>query len=251
MPTTPPQPFHPALLLVDLQVDFSPPHGALPVSLAPDTIPHILSLLSLPFPLKVFTQDTHPPNHISFAPNHPEPNNIPFTSYTTIIHPNDPSKSMQTRLWPVHCVRGTPGWQFLPGIKEWVESHAQGDKVVIVEKGQDARVEMYSAFEDPFDGSICRGSPSLEDIFRDNGVTDVFVVGLAGDYCIKETVIHCGMKGFRTWVIQEGVASVDEGEVGWGEAKISMERVADGTFVKVVGMEGQEVGWVRTLSNET
>lgn len=150
-------------------------------------------------------------------------------------------------------MRGTPGWEFIPGINEWVESHAQGEegthKVVIVEKGQEPQVEMYSAFEDPFDGSICRGIPSLEDVLRDNGVTDVYVVGLAGDYCVKETVTHCGMKGFRTWVIREGVASVDEGEAGWGEAKTSMESVADGALVKVVGINGQEVSWVRTLSN--
>lgn len=151
-------------------------------------------------------------------------------------------------------MRGTPGWEFLPEVKEWVESHAKGDeegiqKVVIVEKGQDHRVEMYSAFEDFFDGSICRSSPSLEDVLRKNGVTDVYVVGLAGDYCVKETVVHCGMKGFRTWVVREGVASVDEGEAGWGEAKTAMEKVADGTFVKVVGINGQEVGRVIALSN--
>lgn len=119
-----------------------------------------------------------------------------------------------------------------------------------MEKGQDPRIEMYSAFEDPFDGTIARGSPSLEAVLRANGVTDVYVAGLAGDYCVKETVLHCGLKGFRTWVVREGVASVDEGEDGWGQSKRAMEAVGGGGLVEVVGVDSLEVGWVRQLALE-
>jgi len=244
----PPTPFHPALILVDLQVDFSPPDGTLAVTLAPGIIPHVLSLLSLPFPLKIFTKDSHPPDHISFASNHQAPNNVPFASYTTITHPDDPSKSIQTRLWPVHCVRGTTGWEFLPPVKEWVDSHLQDEgarKVVIVEKGRDPRVEMYSAFQDPF--GIVKSSPSLEAVLRENSITDVYVAGLAGDYCVKETVKHCGEKGYRVWVVREGVASVDEGKTGWGEAKAAMESAGGGGLVRVIGVDEVEIGWVRNL----
>ncbi|KAI5780305.1 pyrazinamidase/nicotinamidase-like protein [Peziza echinospora] len=254
-PPTQPTPYLPALILVDLQVDFSPPTGTLPVTLTPTLTPALLSLLALPFPLKIFTKDSHPPDHISFATNHPPPHNIPFVSLAKIPNPSNPTQVIESMLWPVHCVRGTPGWEFIPGIKEWVDAHEDEDDgdgdgvVVVVEKGQDKRVEMYSAFQDPFDGSFCTGSPSLEKLLREKGVTDVYVVGVAGDYCVKETAVHSGLKGFRTWVIREGVASVDESEAGWGEAKAVMEAVVGGEgFVKIVGIDGPEVGWVRAFS---
>lgn len=255
-----PAPFKPALLLIDLQVDFNAgytdpsglctdPPGALAVANAPSAISPILSLLSLPFPLKVFTKDSHPENHISFASNHPPPNNQPFTSFTTITHPDDPSKSFTTRLWPVHCVTDTPGWHFISPIKDWLDKNIFSDpaEITIIRKGQDPRIEMYSAFEDPF-GNAPGGQPSLESVLHKHNITDVYVVGLAGDYCVKETVSHSGIKGFRTWVVREGVASVDEGDSGWGEAKKAMEAAGGGGLVKIVGIEGVEVGWVRELS---
>ena len=250
----PSNPFHPALLLVDLQEDFVPP-GSLSVSSGRSTIPPILHLLSLPFPLKVFTKDSHPPDHISFASNHPTPDNIPFESFVTISNPKNPAEKIKTRLWPVHCVRGTPGWEFIAEIKSWLEQWEEKEEdesaaaavVVVVEKGQDPRIEMYSAFQDPFDGTIATGTPSIEAVFREKGVTDVFVVGLAGDYCVKESVIHSGLKGFRTWVVREGVASVDESDDGWGQAKKAMEAVGNG-IVKLVGIDGPEVGWVKDIT---
>ena len=57
-------------------------------------------------------------------------------------------------------------------------------------------------------------------------------------------MLHCAELGFRTWVVREGVASVDEGEDGWGEAKRSMEEAG----ARVVGIDGVEVGWVRALA---
>ncbi|KAF8463113.1 Isochorismatase-like protein [Kalaharituber pfeilii] len=240
LPTERPSVYKPALLVVDAQEDFVPPNGSLGVAKGREIIPHVLSLLSLPFALKIFTKDTHPPDHISFAVNHPPPNNVPFTSYVDIVHPNNPKHVIRSRLWPVHCVKGTPGWEFVSGIKEWVETEqAKGNKqVVVVEKGYDNRVEMYSAFEDPFDGTICTSSPSLEAILRDEGITDVYVVGLAGDYCVKETSLHCAKKGFRTWIVREGVASVDESEAGWFQAKRCMESCQESGTIKVVSITG-------------
>lgn len=118
----------------------------------------------------------------------------------------------------------------------------------MVEKGQHPNIETYSAFRDPFPPSPSRtpitADPPLEPLLRQHNVTDVYVVGLAGDYCVKETVLHCVELGFRTWVVREGVASVDEGQEGWGEAKRRMEEAG----ARVVGIEGEEVGWVRALA---
>lgn len=118
----------------------------------------------------------------------------------------------------------------------------------MVEKGQHPDIETYSAFRDPFPPSqnykSITSDPPLEPLLKQNNITDVYVAGLAGDYCVKETVLHCAELGFRTWVVREGVASVDEGEEGWGEAKRRMEEAG----ARVVGINGVEVGWVRALA---
>ncbi|KAF8420483.1 pyrazinamidase/nicotinamidase-like protein [Tirmania nivea] len=250
----PPTPFTPALLLIDLQVDFSPSHptspdppGTLAVPSAPAIIPPILRLLSLPFPLKLFSKDSHPPNHISFASNHPPPHNIPFTSFTRICNPSNPAETLLTRLWPPHCIRSTPGWEFISEIRDWLRAHPD-EPTAVVEKGQHPDIETYSAFRDPFPPSPSHkpvtSDPPLEPLLRHHKITDVYVAGLAGDYCVKETVLHCAELGFRTWVVREGVASVDEGEKGWGEAKRRMGEAG----ARMVGIDGVEVGWIKALA---
>jgi nicotinamidase-related amidase len=131
----------------------------------------------LPFILKIATKDFHPEDHISFASNHSAPNNKPFESTATITNPHNPDESQETRLWPNHCVQGTKGAELLPELHVSKVDH-------IVEKGQDKRVEMYSAFADPFT-SPCVTRSDLAKKLRDAAITDVFVVGLAADYCVK------------------------------------------------------------------
>jgi nicotinamidase-related amidase len=83
------------------------------------------------------------------------------------------------------------------------------DKVhEIVEKGQDKRVEMYSAFADPF-RNPCVSKSSLSTTLRNNGITDVFIAGLAADYCVKYTAIDSAEGGYRTRVIGEATRAVD------------------------------------------
>lgn len=119
----------------------------------------------------------------------------------TIANPLNPSETQQTRLWPDHCVQGTKGAELLP------EMHVS--KVhKIVEKGQDKRVEMYSAFADPF-MDPCVSKSSLAKILHDEGVTDVFVAGLAADYCVRYTALDSAKEGFNTWVIGEATKAVD------------------------------------------
>ncbi|KAF2119731.1 Isochorismatase-like protein [Lophiotrema nucula] len=192
--------FKPALVIVDLQEDFCPPNGSLAVEGGRDIVPTINELLSLPFPIKVATKDFHPQDHISFASNHPPPNNKPFESTTVITNPLNPEEKEETRLWPDHCVQGTKGSELLPELD--VSKVHQ-----IVEKGQDKRVEMYSAFMDPFPTCVSRSG--LSKILKDAGVTDVFVVGLAADYCVKFTALDAKKEGFTTWVIAEATKAVD------------------------------------------
>ncbi|CCX07917.1 Isochorismatase-like protein [Pyronema domesticum] len=229
-----PDPFVPALLVVDLQEDFCP-GGSLAVPRGRETIPPINTLLSLPFALRLATQDWHPSTHISFASNHPS-DPAPFISSTIITHPEAPELSYTSTLWPVHCVQNTPGAELLPELKK-EQLHA------VIKKGIDERVEMYSAFVDPFkwihpEGKAVHES-GMEERLREKGVTDVFVVGLAMDYCVKETALDAMRLGFRVWVVREGTKAVG-GEQGERETEEELGKQG----VQVVGIEGEEVGWV-------
>jgi nicotinamidase-related amidase len=77
-----------------------------------------------------------------------------------------------------------------------------------VEKGQDTRVEMYSAFADPFK-SPCVSRSGLAKLLHDAGITDVFVAGLAADYCVRYTALDAAKEGFNTRVIGEATRAVD------------------------------------------
>jgi nicotinamidase-related amidase len=98
-------------------------------------------------------------------------------------------------------VQGTKGAELLPELDAGKIDH-------IVEKGQDKRVEMYSAFADPFKSPRVTES-NLAKTLRDANVTDVFVVGLAADYCVKHTALDSAKEGFKTWVIGEATKAVD------------------------------------------
>lgn len=93
---------------------------------------------------------------------------------------------------------------------------------MIVHKGMRAEVEMYSVFADAFGNcdpgtNACSVSLDVAAVLRDQGVTDVFVVGLAGDYCVKETAVDAVKAGFRSWVVVEGTKCVVPG--GWEGVK--------------------------------
>ncbi|EPS37417.1 hypothetical protein H072_8922 [Dactylellina haptotyla CBS 200.50] len=226
-----PSEFRPALLVVDMQEDFCPPNGSLAVTDGRDVIPVINTLLANPtFTTRIATKDWHPPSHISFAANHPPPNNVPFTSHTTIINPYNPSETYDTRLWPIHCVQGTPGAELVPELDQSLLDE-------IVEKGMDDRVEMYSCFHDPFESPRVSDSGLVEKL-KGKDVTHVYVVGLAMDYCVKCSAVDACKAGFKVYVVEEGTKAVDPG--AWGEVMKELE----GYGVSVVGMGGKEMAWL-------
>ncbi|KAH8693779.1 putative isochorismatase family hydrolase [Talaromyces proteolyticus] len=234
--------FIPALIVVDMQEDFCPPNGSLAVGDARSIAPLINSLLELPiFAIRIGTQDWHPQNHISFASNHVPPNNKPFESYIEMNNPA-PGKALETkqqRLWPVHCVASTSGATIIPEI-----SDRKLD--VLAKKGMDSRVEMYSVFSDAFrnmDPALARQSVDrdVKALLEEKKVTDVFVVGLAGDYCVKFTAIDAARAGFRSWVIEDATKCVDPGD-GWQQALAEFEEVG----VIVTKSDSKELARLRT-----
>ena len=138
---------------------------------------------------------------------------------------------MSQRLWPVHCVQGTSGSDFVDGL----DTKKVG---VFVQKGMDSRVEMYSAFSDSF-GNLTAGAGGvnvdLAKLLRDRGITETFVVGLAGDYCVKYTALDAAKSGFKVFVIEDAQRCVDPKT--WGDVK--RDFASEG--VKVVNMESAEV----------
>ena len=122
-------------------------------------------------------------------------------------HPPDHgSFTEQGGIWPVHCVQGTPGAELHPALDtEPVDA--------IVDKGQDPGTEGYSAFD----------ATSLAETLRARGVDAVTVVGLATDYCVKNTAVDALREGFAVRVDRAGIRGVD---VRPGDSERALEELA-------------------------
>jgi nicotinamidase/pyrazinamidase len=179
-----------ALILVDIQNDFLP-GGALAVPNGHHVIPVANKLISKKgthFDLVVATQDWHPRHHGSFASNNPGKK------------PGELGKlgDLDQVMWPDHCVQGTPGAEFAAEL-----SHKQIDHVV--RKGTDATIDSYSGF---FDNGRKKAT-GLADFLKDKGINEVFVLGLATDYCVKFTALDAKHHGFKTFFVVDGSRAVN------------------------------------------
>ena len=190
-----------ALILVDIQNDFLP-EGALAVPKGDQIFPLVNDLQSR-FSLIVATQDWHPADHGSFAANHPgrEPGEL--------IELN----GLPQVLWPVHCVQGTKGAEF----SDLLDTSRIRK---VFPKGTDSGIDSYSGF---FDNGH-RKSTGMEPFLRDQEVDEVYIVGLAADYCVKFTALDAAAAGFRTFVIQDGTRGVNLEQYDTQEAFQQMQR---------------------------
>ncbi|MEY4582752.1 MAG: nicotinamidase [Pseudomonadota bacterium] len=175
-----------ALILVDIQNDFCP-GGALAVPNG-DAVVAIANRLTPHFECVVTTQDSHPADHQSFAAQH-----APKQPYEMVdLH------GLPQVLWPVHCVTGSRGWEFHPALSL---QHVQQN----FPKGTDREIDSYSGF---FDNGQ-RKATGLGDYLKARGVTSVYALGLATDYCVKATAIDAKRLGFETFVIEDGCRAVN------------------------------------------
>jgi len=186
-----------ALVVVDIQSDFLP-GGALAVPDGDAILPFVIQLLrsGLDYDLIVVTQDWHPAGHGSFAASH---------SGTDPFQLGELS-GMPQIFWPDHCVEGTNGARLSVEIEEVLgQIIAAGRSVFTVQKGQDRDVDSYSAF---FDNARLHDT-GLQSALKERGISDVDVVGLAFDYCVKATAIDAASLGFNTRVLLQGTRPVD------------------------------------------
>lgn len=175
-----------ALIVVDVQNGFTP-GGQLAVANADQIIPNINRLADF-FDHIVLTQDWHPENHISFAKNHP--GKQPFESIQLDYGPQV--------LWPEHCVQGTVDADFHPDL------HLPTAQLII-RKGYHAEIDSYSAFME----ADHRTSTGLAGYLQARGIDQVFIVGIATDFCVAWSAIDACKLGFDCYVIADATRAID------------------------------------------
>lgn len=182
------RPDHEALVVVDIQNDFCP-GGALAVAGGDQIVPGVNALME-GFANVVLTQDWHPADHSSFADMH-----AGAQPFTTVAMPY----GAQT-LWPRHCVQGTAGAAFHPGLRT---DPAQ----LVIRKGFRRAIDSYSAlFEND------RSTPTgLEGYLRGRGITHLTLVGLATDFCVAFSALDASARGFRVTVNLGACRAIDLG----------------------------------------
>ena len=190
-----------ALIIVDIQNDFLP-GGPLRSARRRSGNP-VTNAVQPYFDLIVATQDWHPADHGSFAANHEE------LTPGQVIDLN----GLDQILWPVHCVQNSQGAEFAAELdtSKWAK---------VFPKGTDSGIDSYSGF---FDNGH-RKSTGLTDYLKAQGVTSVYVLGLATDYCVKFTALDALNEGFQTYLITDGTRGVN---LQAGDSDAAIQEMAD------------------------
>ena len=179
------RPANEAILVIDVQNDFCP-GGALAVAGGDEIVAPINAMVP-EFPVRVFTQDWHPADHLSFASQHgADPMTMTEMTYGPQV------------LWPDHCIIGSDGAAF----------HADLDTRpadLIIRKGFRREIDSYSAF---FENDRTT-STGLEGYLRSRGVEAVTLVGLATDFCVNYSAVDAARLGFRVTVIESLCRAID------------------------------------------
>ncbi|HXP32115.1 MAG TPA: bifunctional nicotinamidase/pyrazinamidase [Stellaceae bacterium] len=193
-----------ALLVVDVQNDFCP-GGALAVSRGDEIVP-LINRLGERFAHVLLTQDWHPRGHRSFASAHP--GRRPFQTIELAYGP-------QT-LWPDHCVQGSAGAAFHPGL-------ALPQAELILRKGFRAEIDSYSAFYE----NDRRTPTGLAGYLRERGLERLFLAGIATDYCVAYSALDARREGFAVTVIEDACRGIDlEGSLAAALAQMRHAGVA-------------------------
>lgn len=175
-----------ALIVVDIQNDFLQ-GGSLAVQGGNKIIP-VINSIQEKFDLVVATQDWHPKGHKSFASQYSNKS----------VYDKIDLNGIEQVLWPDHCVQGTVGAE--------ISSELNQNKIeAIFRKGMNTTIDSYSGFYD--NGKLkCTG---LGDFLKGRGVKEIFVCGLAADYCVYFTAKDALELGFTSTIIENATKAID------------------------------------------
>ncbi|MCH9632387.1 MAG: Nicotinamidase [Chlamydiae bacterium] len=174
-----------ALLIVDLQNDFLT-QGALAVPNSDQIIPLINALMPL-FENVYATKDCHPENHVSFA-----------SRWNKEVGQSAMINDSKQILWPDHCIKDQWGYQFPDSLNQkWISKEFY--------KGTDPNVDSYSIFFDKNKNPASK----IQEHLKTEQISELFIVGLATDYCVRETVLHALDLGYRVSIIVDGCKGVN------------------------------------------
>jgi len=202
-----------ALILVDIQNDFLP-GGNLPVPNGDEVVP-VANEIMWKFDLVVATYDSHPENHVSFASNHLGREVLDVVEIDGV----------QQILWPIHCVSFKHGWQHPDDLQflDLEDEKRKGKQLRVIYKGTDSRVDAYSGFAG-FGNNLDKENSTLEKILKELEIDEVYIMGLATDYCVKSTALDSAKLGFKTFVIEDGCRGV---EANPGDVEKAIEEMKD------------------------
>ena len=175
-----------ALIVVDVQNGFVT-GGGLPVPKGEEVVP-VINRIAPRFVNVLLTQDWHPTGHASFASSHAgkRPYDVVALAYGRQV------------LWPDHCMQGTVDAELHADL---AVPHAQ----VVVRKGFHPLVDSYSAFREAYRVALT----GLDGYLKERGVSRLFIVGLATDFCVAWTAIDARQVGYETWVIEDATRAID------------------------------------------
>lgn len=176
-----------ALIIIDVQNDFMP-GGSLAVPNGDRIIPVINALLPR-FEIIVATQDWHPPQHKSFAKNHPGKEAFAKIAW----------HGKEQTLWPEHCVQGTSGAEFHP---ELITSPI----AALFRKGMDAEIDSYSAFYD----NHHQRSTGLAGFLREMDANDLYFCGVCADICVYYSIKDALQLGFQCTLVENATCALQD-----------------------------------------
>jgi nicotinamidase/pyrazinamidase len=189
------------LLVIDVQNDFCP-GGSLAVEDGEAVVPVINRIMPL-FARVVATQDWHPADHVSFAGSHPGHKPLDIID----------AGGIEQVLWPDHCVQGTRGAE--------LNGRLEAGKIeLVVRKGLRKGMDSYSAF---FENDR-RTETGLRYYLKGLRARELFVCGLATDYCVLASALDARKVGFKVTLVRDACRGVDYPKGSVDKALAAMEK---------------------------
>ena len=202
-----------ALIIIDIQNDFI--NGSLQVQGGESIIPKINELKKdKRFKLVILSQDSHPKNHISFASNN---NKTVFSEMELRYKENGKNLLYKQIMWPDHCVKDSYGEEFHQKLEI-------SDSDIIIKKGENNLIDSYSVFYD----NLQLNKTDLNDILKNNQIKEIFICGIAFDYCVKFTALDAIKLGYNVTLYKNLTKSVNV------ELDKENIRIMEGKTIKII-----------------